>query len=98
MPDLEIEIVYARAVEQTIVRANVVAGTTVQDAVKRSGILRWIPAGSGVAYGIFGRRVSPDHQLADGDRIEIYQPLRADPRAARRARARPRRNRRGQGC
>jgi putative ubiquitin-RnfH superfamily antitoxin RatB of RatAB toxin-antitoxin module len=91
MPDLEIEIVYAHAVEQTIVRVSVAAGTTVQEALERSGMLRCIPAGAVVAYGIFGRRVSPDHRLADGDRIECYRSLQADPRAARRARAKSRR-------
>ncbi len=38
--------------------------------------------------GIFGRRVGRDALLADGDRVEIYRPLQADPKASRRARAR----------
>lgn len=39
------------------------------------------------AVGIFGRVVRSDHLLKDGDRLEIYRPLAADPKAARRARA-----------
>jgi putative ubiquitin-RnfH superfamily antitoxin RatB of RatAB toxin-antitoxin module len=38
--------------------------------------------------GIWGRRVERSHTLADGDRLEIYRPLVADPMAARRRRAR----------
>jgi len=38
--------------------------------------------------GIFGRRVERDHVLADRDRVEIYRPLVAEPKAARRRRAR----------
>jgi len=36
--------------------------------------------------GIFGRRVELDAPLRDGDRVEIYRPLVADPREARRRR------------
>lgn len=95
MQDLQIEIVYAHAAEQVILRTRVPAGTTVEDAVKHSGILRRIPSGGSSAYGIFGHRVAPDHRLDDGDRIEIYRSLQADPRAARRARARARPRRQG---
>jgi uncharacterized protein len=38
--------------------------------------------------GIFGRVCDPGQLLADGDRVEIYRPLAADPKSARRARAR----------
>ena len=37
--------------------------------------------------GVYGRRVALDHLLADGDRVEIYRPLRVDPKEARRRRA-----------
>jgi putative ubiquitin-RnfH superfamily antitoxin RatB of RatAB toxin-antitoxin module len=39
------------------------------------------------ATGIYGRARRRDHIPADGDRIEVYLPLRIDPRASRRARA-----------
>ncbi len=39
------------------------------------------------AVGIFGRLAGRDQLLEAGDRIEIYRPLAADPKAARRARA-----------
>jgi hypothetical protein len=40
--------------------------------------------------GIFGRLVALEHALATGDRVEIYRPLTADPKEARRRRARGR--------
>lgn len=41
--------------------------------------------------GIHGRRVAPQTPLADGDRVEVYRALSADPKEARRRRAKPRR-------
>ena len=40
--------------------------------------------------GIWGARVARDAPLREGDRVEVYRPLRADPKEARRWRARPR--------
>lgn len=37
--------------------------------------------------GVWGRRVGRGHRLADGDRLEIYRPLTADPKTVRRRRA-----------
>ena len=68
-------------------------GETVAEIIRRSGILSQCPPrldplkGEG-AVGIFGERVSPDTVPADGDRIEIYRPLKQDPMEARRKRAR----------
>jgi putative ubiquitin-RnfH superfamily antitoxin RatB of RatAB toxin-antitoxin module len=39
------------------------------------------------ATGIYGRVYAREHMPEDGDRIELYRPLRIDPRANRRARA-----------
>ncbi|HLK70800.1 MAG TPA: RnfH family protein [Steroidobacteraceae bacterium] len=40
----------------------------------------------GAAVGIYGQLCTRAHVPADGDRIELYRPLPADPRAVRRAR------------
>jgi len=88
MDELRVEVVYALPEAPTVVQLSVRPGATVRDAVARSGVLQGNPPSPEPVFGIFGRRVSPARQLADGDRIEIYRPLRADPRAARRARAR----------
>ncbi len=38
--------------------------------------------------GIFGRRVAADYVLSEGDRVELYRPLKADPKTVRRELAR----------
>lgn len=40
------------------------------------------------AFGVWGKVRPPEHILREGDRVEIYRPLQADPKDARRARAR----------
>ena len=43
--------------------------------------------GEEAAIGVWGKARTPDYRLRDGDRIEIYRPLRADPKDARRRKA-----------
>jgi hypothetical protein len=67
-------------------------GASVLDAIRASGVLE---AGGAVdistqAVGIWGRAATLDTRLAEGDRVEIYRPLRLDPKEARRLRARRR--------
>jgi hypothetical protein len=88
---LRIEVVYARREEQVLVALEVGEGATARQGVEHSGILRRFPDLAGATIGIFGRVVGPDALLKDGDRVEIYRPLVADPKDARRTRARPRR-------
>jgi putative ubiquitin-RnfH superfamily antitoxin RatB of RatAB toxin-antitoxin module len=55
------------------------------------------PAFDGIdlsAVGIFGRIADAAEPVAEGDRVEIYRPLAADPKNARRARVREARRRR----
>lgn len=47
--------------------------------------------------GIFGKRVTPQTTLADGDRVEIYRTLVFDPKESRRRRARARQRRQSNG-
>lgn len=58
-------------------------GASVQDALAASG---WEIADE-AACGIWGKVYARERQLRDGDRVEIYRPLTADPKAARRKRA-----------
>ena len=66
------------------------SGSTVADAIERSGIRDARPDVEIRAdrIGIFARKVSPDTVLRDGDRVEIYRPLAVDPKEARRKRVR----------
>jgi len=69
------------------VRVRVKEGATVRDVLERSGLL---PLARG-RIGIFGKLVRADARVSDGDRVEIYRPLAADPKEARRRRAAKRR-------
>ena len=78
---LRVEIVDARPNGAEMVEVRLADGATVRDALAASGF-------KGNQVGIFGKRVTLDTPLANGDRVEIYRPLTMDPKEARRRRAR----------
>jgi putative ubiquitin-RnfH superfamily antitoxin RatB of RatAB toxin-antitoxin module len=86
---IRIEVAYARPENQRVLALDVPAGTTAIEAVRLSGIEEEFPeielAGS--RLGIFGKLCKADRVLLAGDRVEIYRPLKADPKVVRRARA-----------
>ena len=84
-----IEVAYATPEKQKIVECQVDAGTSPREAVRFSGIDAHFPGLDleGCALGVFGKVVPEDYELQDGDRIEIYRPLIADPKEVRRQRA-----------
>ena len=63
-------------------------GATVRQALAECGIFEEFPelAENRLLAGIWAQRIRLDHLLADKDRIEIYRPLRVDPKTARRER------------
>jgi hypothetical protein len=85
MASARVEVVYARADEQDVKLVEVAEGTRALDAVRASGIR--VDPGS-IRLGRFGREISADERVADGDRIEILRPLLVSPMEARRLRAR----------
>ena len=86
---LAIEVAYALPDRQSLLRLDVPAGTTVEQAVQRSGLLEQYPDIdlAAAAVGIFGKQVPATTEVKSGDRVEVYRPLIADPKAARRKRA-----------
>lgn len=86
---IHIEVAYALPEHQTILETIVPAGATVEDGIRASGILNLFPDIDldKQKVGIFSRAVPLSQPLAHRDRIEIYRPLIADPKAARRSRA-----------
>jgi putative ubiquitin-RnfH superfamily antitoxin RatB of RatAB toxin-antitoxin module len=92
-PTLWVEVAYATPLKQSIVRLEVPRGCTVAQAIERSAIREQFPdmTVDADAVGIFSRKVNLDQELREGDRVEIYRPLIADPKESRRERAaRPR--------
>lgn len=90
-PDtLTVEVVYARPDEQVLLSLEVEPGTTVRQAVEQSGMLERFPEidlGGENKVGIFGKLTKLDSTLRAGDRVEVYRPLKADPKEVRRRRA-----------
>lgn len=75
--------------DQIVLVVTLPAGAGVEQAIHASGILARCPQIdlATARVGIFSRLVTLDTALRDGDRVEIYRTLKADPKAARRARA-----------
>ena len=85
-----VEVVYATADRQQIVRIPYETGLTAERAARASGLLEGLPADvlNPLVLGVFGVRVGATHVLEPGDRVEICRPLTRDPRDRRRSLAR----------
>lgn len=86
---MSVEVVYALASKQEIVPMKLPVGTTVRQAIERSGLLEKYPEIDLAKnkLGVFAKIVKPDTPLRHRDRVEIYRPLIADPKEVRRQRA-----------
>ena len=84
-----VEVAYATPSRQEVIELTVRPGASVEQVIRESGLLQRFPeidlARSRV--GLFGEIVSLRDPVRDGDRVEIYRPLMADPKEARRRRA-----------
>jgi putative ubiquitin-RnfH superfamily antitoxin RatB of RatAB toxin-antitoxin module len=89
MDELSVEVVYALPEGADIVALRLPRGATLADAIAASGIPRRHPevdlASAGI--GVYGQLRPASGAAAHGDRIELYRPLAADPKEARRRRA-----------
>lgn len=89
--NLNIEVVYATAERQWLLTCVVPAGTTVHQALLHSRLAEQVPGLDVEAcpVGIFGKVVNDPfaHQVEEGDRLEVYRPLLADPKEVRKLRA-----------
>ncbi|WP_317930208.1 RnfH family protein [Halioxenophilus sp. WMMB6] len=103
---ITVEVAYARPDKQKIIALQVAPGTTALAAVKASGIEREFPeididnAKMGIfgqALGTKGLKKAHEHELQAGDRVEIYRPLKSDPKEARRRRAEKSAQQQGEG-
>ncbi len=93
---IRVEVAYALPHKQAIVALDVSPGTTALDAARQSGISDKFDGIDleNAKLGIFGGLVSASQVLQEGDRVEIYRPLIADPKEVRKARAARARERR----
>jgi hypothetical protein len=86
---ITVEVAYALPNKQLIKALEVPVGTTAHQAVKLSAIAEAFDAAipEDGPLGIFGKAVANEHVLREGDRVEIYRPLIADPKEVRKERA-----------
>ena len=87
---LSVEVVLATPQRQVLLSVDVEEGASVAEVIDCSGIESHFPdlTIADLAAGIWGKPVSRDSRVRDGDRVELYRPLEVDPREARRQRAR----------
>lgn len=86
---IDIEIAYALADKQIILVQNVVSDMPVREVLKSSDILAHFADLDldSIDIGVFGKAIKDNYQLQQGDRIELYRPLIADPKEVRKKRA-----------
>jgi len=86
---IAVEVAYALPEKQYLLRVTLEEGATIAQAIEASGLLA-LRTDIDLArnkVGIFSRPAKLQDTVQDGDRVEIYRPLTADPKALRRMRA-----------
>jgi len=86
---IRVEVAYATPDSQCLLSIELAQGSDLNAAIEQSGILAKYPEieWPGAPIGVFGKKASAQSLLKDGDRVEIYRPLRVDPKTRRRERA-----------
>ena len=86
---MKIEVAYALLNDQRIISLEIEPGTSPREAIKQSHIVEAFPEidADSCDIGIFGKAIGAEFELNEGDRIEIYRPLIADPKLVRKQRA-----------
>ena len=84
---IAVEVVHALPGRVERIALRLAAGATVAQALADPKVLACCAEALSLPAGIFGKRCDPAQRLRDGDRIELYRPLIADAKAARRERA-----------
>ena len=88
-PQITVEVVFAAPGEQVLEQLRVPTDATIESVIRMSGILERFPEIDLATnkVGVFGKTAALSATLNEGDRIEIYRPLIADPKEARKKRA-----------
>jgi putative ubiquitin-RnfH superfamily antitoxin RatB of RatAB toxin-antitoxin module len=85
---IRVEVAYADPERQFLRAIEVPLGSTVADALQISGVVEALALDmSDLKCGIWSKSVAAETALTDGDRVELYRPLKIDPKEARRKRA-----------
>jgi putative ubiquitin-RnfH superfamily antitoxin RatB of RatAB toxin-antitoxin module len=83
---MNIGVAYADKFKKLWLKLEVPDGSTVREAIDHSGLLAQFPEIDLATQevGIFGKVVKLDTRVSDGDRVEIYRPITADPETVER--------------
>ena len=83
---MNIGVAYADKFKRLWLKLEVPDGSTVREAIERSGLLPQFPEIDLTTQevGIFGKIVKLNARVNDGDRVEIYRPITADPETVER--------------
>jgi len=83
---VNIGVAYSNQSRQVWLKLDLPDGSTVIDAIEESGVLDMFPEIDleNQKIGIYGKMTKPDVQLKEGDRIEIYRAITADPKTVKR--------------
>jgi uncharacterized protein len=85
---IAVTVAYAAPGVEVLVEVQLPAGSSVDAAVSRSGVVERLALDpTRLEFAIFGQRASGDTPLANGDRVELTRPLVANPKQDRRRRA-----------
>lgn len=86
---IRVTVAYATPQRQEEIPIEVADNSTVLSAIQKSGILQLFSLIDleVLKIGIFGQLVTPETCVREGDRIEIYRPLKRDPQTTRRMKA-----------
>ncbi len=86
--NMQVEVIYALPEQQELILVDVAEDATVEQAILQSGILKRFPEIDlkTAKIGIFSQKATLNDKLHEHDRVEIYRPLKIDPKKARRVR------------
>ena len=89
MHNINVSIVYATKQKQWIFETVVARGTSAQELIEMSSFFQQVPELDSVnidslTIGVYADKVAMDYLLEEGDRVEIYRSLTADPKEVRR--------------
>jgi putative ubiquitin-RnfH superfamily antitoxin RatB of RatAB toxin-antitoxin module len=86
---IRVEVAYAEPERQFLRTLDLPAGASVADAIAASGLAGEFSIDTDtLTVGIWSKPVARGRRLDAGDRVELYRPLKADPKESRRRRAR----------
>ena len=89
MYQIKVSVVYATPQKQWLYETSIARGTSAQELIQLSGFMNNVEALEGqkidqLNLGVYSQRIQADYLLVDGDRVEIYRMLTADPKDVRR--------------